>query len=204
MGKRKTVIVLAGLVAVSLTVLLLDKPKRSSSNRVPRAEGNTPPAENTAELLEPPAEEQHSQNLRTEVIAPTVHEAADLLQLQKDRAFIDACARPKETETDVLKELATRASTILGAQVSEEVASRVEAGLYEQVPGYRPAEKLSIPLRHGDDIQSVFFTETGEALSVDLPRAEYPDLYALRDSIEQLKSELKFRGESISSDLTRR
>lgn len=114
-------------------------------------------------------------------------------RLLKDQDLLDACSRPTETETSVLNALVERASKVIDEEVSVEVGGRVAAGLYQKLPGYTPGEEFKLSKRDVSLYGGCMFTDSGEALYVDLSRAEYPQLYELSDRMRQLEAELEAR-----------
>lgn len=114
-------------------------------------------------------------------------------QMLADQEFLDACARPTETATARLEELVAKADGVIAREVQEVSHARLEAGLYERIPGYVQGEPYTMP-RFDDSLQRSFVgTGTGDAGWVVLERADHPELYALTDRKKQLEAELEAR-----------
>jgi len=116
-------------------------------------------------------------------------------EMLADREFLDACARPTEIASEKLKALVAKAEDACSREVQEVAQARLEAGLFDRIPGYVPGQEVKWP---SDKASTKLFrswvgNETGEAGWVVLERVDHPELYELSDRKEALAKELKAR-----------
>jgi hypothetical protein len=118
--------------------------------------------------------------------------AEALTAMLDDPVFIDVCARPAETEFELLEGVFDEARRVLNAFQTEECERRVLAGRGERVEGYRPGEPFKAVAGSSNEIQS-YYVDGREAWRVVFSVEEYPDLHALNDQIALLGAELSSR-----------
>jgi len=119
-------------------------------------------------------------------------EGSALQALLADPAFRAACERPTETATETLKALVAKADQV-SMGIREELAqARLEAGLFDRIPGYVPGQQVKWPEDDGL-LRSWVGTETGDAGWVVLERVDHPELYTLVDRLVLLRQELRSR-----------
>jgi hypothetical protein len=119
-----------------------------------------------------------------------------ILRMLENSTFTEACASPKEVETELLTDLAEKADRLIDEHVREETARRVEAGLYEPVEGYDPNKTLTTPLEGPNKEILSYYIGEGQARRVTFTTDEYPYLYSMRRSLRLLDAELRSRGKS--------
>lgn len=116
-----------------------------------------------------------------------------IIQLETDPGLAALWSNPEVADTKALQDLVARARKVMGESMSEEAESRVNAGLYERMPEYRLGEPLKVSGIREDVLESVFFTENGEALRISFPPSEYPRLYSFQENLRGLERELRKR-----------
>lgn len=137
----------------------------------------------------PPAAVPEAQGITPE---PEPGEGSELQALLADPAFLAACERPTETATQTLKALVARADEVSMSIRAEVAQARLEAGLFERIPGYVPGQEVKGPKDDGL-LRSWVGTGTGDAGWVVLERADHPELYTLVDRLAPLRKELRSR-----------
>jgi hypothetical protein len=206
-AQKKTILFLAvALAAISLLVLWRARSERRNSadlvappaairatTREPAARLEEPLRESVAPVAESSAAEAVAEGSPTERVELVEESDSAVARLRRDPAFLEACARPADTDAQALIDLVAKAKEAINAQLSVEGQRRVDAGLGQRMEGYRSGEPLKTPAAPRDQYRSFFFMEAGEALQVDFPVAEYPELYALRDSVKLLEAEVGAR-----------
>ena len=123
---------------------------------------------------------------------PEAGERSELRELLTDPAFRAACERPTETATETLKALVARADQVCLSLREEVAQARIEAGLFERIPGYVPGQEVKWPEEDGL-LRTFVGTETGDAGWVVLERVDPPELYTLVDHLVLLRQELRSR-----------
>lgn len=114
-------------------------------------------------------------------------------QMLANQEFLDACARPTETASAKLKVLVADADRAIQSEVQEVVIARLEAGLFERIPGYVQGEPYTVPNWKDSLYRSFVSTGTGDAGWVVLERVDHRELYALSDRMKLLEAELEAR-----------
>lgn len=123
---------------------------------------------------------------------PEAGERSELQALLAEPAFLAACERPTETPTETLKALVARADEVSMSIRAEVAQARLEAGLFERIPGYVPGQEVKTPEDDGL-LRSWVGTGTGDAGWVVLERVDHPELYSLVDRLVPLRKELRTR-----------
>jgi hypothetical protein len=123
----------------------------------------------------------------------TSEAAAEILRMLANKDFLEACAHLEDAATPLLEGLVTEGRRAVSALASEEGIKRGEAGLYKPIPGAKFGEPFTPHLNEGDLIQSIYGSGAGDINLVELPRAEYPELYSLRDATKRFDEEVRAR-----------
>lgn len=216
MDTKRTALVCAAAIALLVTAYFWSMGPGRSARSIEHGPEPLPSTSAPALPLDPPAdrelvastvtpvEDAEPDSLEPEQPPPparparpltesTSRAAKEVLRLLKDEDFLDACADLENTATPMLEGLLTEARRAVSDLTGEEGILRAEAGLFEPIAGYKPGEPTNFHLNEGDLLQSIYSAGVGDANLVELPRAEYPELYALRDASKRFDAELRAR-----------